>query len=149
MIWALPLSETVTAGARVRRQRDTSMARRLGFDLLQRQLRGVRRVPANPIPAQRLAGQTLRRLLPHLADSRSYPQSARRIGRHWKPPVGSAWPRCATWSCCVGCSDARWSYGWCWIGHCSCRNRATAFASAPSAKPPLTPRNFLLLAERA
>ncbi|MBM3113826.1 methyltransferase [Pseudomonas sp. P66] len=37
----LPLSETVTAGARVRRQRDESMARRLGFDLLQRQLRGV------------------------------------------------------------------------------------------------------------
>ncbi|MFO2466134.1 SAM-dependent methyltransferase [Pseudomonas sp. 15FMM2] len=35
----LPLSETVTAGARVRQQRDTSMARRLGFDLLQRQLR--------------------------------------------------------------------------------------------------------------
>ena len=38
---SLPLSETVTAGARVRRQRDTSMARRLAFDLLQRQLRGV------------------------------------------------------------------------------------------------------------
>jgi hypothetical protein len=37
----LPLSETVTAGARVRRQRDTSMARRLAFDLLQRQLRGL------------------------------------------------------------------------------------------------------------
>ncbi|MBK5007362.1 methyltransferase [Pseudomonas sp. S32] len=37
----LPLSETVTAGARVRRQRDTSMARRLGFDLLQRQQRGA------------------------------------------------------------------------------------------------------------
>ncbi|MGY2200953.1 methyltransferase [Pseudomonas gingeri] len=36
---ALPLSETVTAGARVRRQRDTSMARRLAFDLLQRRLR--------------------------------------------------------------------------------------------------------------
>ena len=35
------MSETVTAGARVRRQRDISMARRLGFDLLQRQLRGV------------------------------------------------------------------------------------------------------------
>ena len=35
----LPLSETVTAGARVRRQRDTSMARRLGFDLLQREQR--------------------------------------------------------------------------------------------------------------
>ncbi|WP_313646808.1 methyltransferase [Pseudomonas sp.] len=35
----LPLSETVTAGARVRRQRDLSMARRLGFDLLQREQR--------------------------------------------------------------------------------------------------------------
>ena len=38
---SLPASETVTAGARVRRQRDTSMARRLAFDLLQRELRGV------------------------------------------------------------------------------------------------------------
>jgi hypothetical protein len=38
---ALPMSETVTAGARVRRQRDASMARRLAFDLLQRQVRGV------------------------------------------------------------------------------------------------------------
>lgn len=37
----LPLAETVTAGARVRRQRDASMARRLAFDLLQRELRGV------------------------------------------------------------------------------------------------------------
>ena len=36
----LPLSETVTAGARVRRQRDQSMARRLAFDLLQRQSDG-------------------------------------------------------------------------------------------------------------
>lgn len=38
---ALPMSETVTAGARVRRQRDISMARRLAFDLLQRQVRGI------------------------------------------------------------------------------------------------------------
>jgi len=37
----LPLSETVTAGARERRQRDQSMAWRLGFDLLQRELRGT------------------------------------------------------------------------------------------------------------
>ncbi|WP_285960550.1 methyltransferase [Pseudomonas tohonis] len=34
-------SETVTAGARVRRQRDLSMARRLAFDLLQREQRGI------------------------------------------------------------------------------------------------------------
>jgi len=37
---SLPQTETVTAGARVRRQRDQSMAWRLGFDLLQRQIRG-------------------------------------------------------------------------------------------------------------
>jgi len=37
----LPLAETVTAGTRVRRQRDGSMARRLAFDLLQREVRGV------------------------------------------------------------------------------------------------------------
>ncbi|OHC45353.1 MAG: SAM-dependent methyltransferase, partial [Pseudomonadales bacterium RIFCSPLOWO2_02_FULL_63_210] len=34
---ALPLNETVTAGARVRRQRDRSMAWRLAFDVLQRE----------------------------------------------------------------------------------------------------------------
>ncbi|VVP98623.1 hypothetical protein PS918_03946 [Pseudomonas fluorescens] len=48
----LPMSETVTAGARVRRQRDTSMARRLAFDLLQRQLRGVDEyLPAPSLPS--------------------------------------------------------------------------------------------------
>ena len=36
---SLPMSETVTAGSRVRRQRDESMARRLGFDVWQRQAR--------------------------------------------------------------------------------------------------------------
>ncbi|MFS2156522.1 methyltransferase [Pseudomonas sp. Pseusp122] len=44
----LPLSETVTAGARVRRQRDTSMARRLGFDLLQREISGVDQYLSTP-----------------------------------------------------------------------------------------------------
>ncbi|MDD0842195.1 methyltransferase [Pseudomonas sp. Gutcm_11s] len=38
---SLPLAETVTAGQRQRRQRNQSMARRLAFDLLQRQQRGV------------------------------------------------------------------------------------------------------------
>lgn len=48
----LPLSETVTAGARVRRQRDHSMARRLGFDLWQRQARGVDEyLPTPSLPA--------------------------------------------------------------------------------------------------
>ena len=48
----LPLSETVTAGARVRRQRDQSMARRLAFDLLQRRLRGIDEyLPTPSLPA--------------------------------------------------------------------------------------------------
>ncbi|KAA6181272.1 methyltransferase [Pseudomonas veronii] len=48
----LPLSETVTAGARARAQRDTSMARRLGFDQLQRQLRGCDEyLPTPSLPA--------------------------------------------------------------------------------------------------
>jgi hypothetical protein len=37
---SLPLSETVTAGANVNRQRNNSMARRLAFNQLQRELRG-------------------------------------------------------------------------------------------------------------
>ncbi|SDQ67160.1 Methyltransferase domain-containing protein [Pseudomonas grimontii] len=48
----LPLSETVTAGKRVRLQRDTSMARRLGFDQLQRQLRNCDEyLPTPSLPA--------------------------------------------------------------------------------------------------
>ncbi|QHD04531.1 methyltransferase [Pseudomonas sp. R76] len=48
----LPLSETVTAGNRVRQQRDTSMARRLGFDQLQRHVRGLDEyLPTPSLPA--------------------------------------------------------------------------------------------------
>lgn len=49
--------ETVTAGLRVRKQRDLSMARRLGFDLLQRTIRGsedyLNTPPLAPIWLQR------------------------------------------------------------------------------------------------
>lgn len=49
----LPLSETVTAGARVRRQRNQSMAWRLAFDLLQRQLRDVDEyLPTPSLPSE-------------------------------------------------------------------------------------------------
>ncbi|WP_420826984.1 methyltransferase [Aquipseudomonas campi] len=52
----LPLSETVTAGQRVRRQRDQSMAWRLAFDLLQRQLRGSDQyLPTPSLPVSWLA----------------------------------------------------------------------------------------------
>jgi hypothetical protein len=53
---SLPLSETVTAGARVRQQRDASMARRLGFDVLQRHLRSSDEyLPTPSLPASWLA----------------------------------------------------------------------------------------------
>lgn len=130
----LPLSETVTAGARVRRQRDSSMARRLAFDLLQRRLRGStntcppRRCPpvgwTNPSPTTAATWRP----------SRTYPPSVRRTGRRWKPPVGSAWPRSATWSCCAACFAGPWSCGWCSIAGCFCRNRVTAYNWACSAR---------------
>lgn len=56
----LPLSETVTAGARVRRQRDQSMAWRLAFDLLQRRLRGVQEY----LPVPSVAPDWLRKDFP-------------------------------------------------------------------------------------
>ncbi|MBF7728527.1 methyltransferase [Pseudomonas sp. N040] len=49
--------ETVTAGQRVRKLRDLSMARRLGFDLLQRQVRAVDEY----LPAEALAPAWLQR----------------------------------------------------------------------------------------
>lgn len=52
----LPLSETVTAGLRQRQQRDLSMSRRLAFDLLQRQQRGRDDyLPTPSLPASWLA----------------------------------------------------------------------------------------------
>lgn len=49
--------ETVTAGQRIRRQRDQSMAWRLGFDLLQRELRGIDEY----LPSPSLAAMWLQR----------------------------------------------------------------------------------------
>lgn len=52
----LPASETVTAGARVRMQRDNSMARRLAFDNLQRRLRNIDQyLPTPSLPTAWLA----------------------------------------------------------------------------------------------
>ena len=54
---SLAVQETVTAGARERRLRDQQLAWRLGFDLLQRQLRGVDHYLNCPtIPQSRLSG---------------------------------------------------------------------------------------------
>lgn len=65
---ALPLSETVTAGARVRQQRDASMARRLAFDLLQREMRGIDDYLPTPSLASSWLNKPLRDYCQHLAD---------------------------------------------------------------------------------
>ena len=63
----LPASEAVTAGARERRQRDLSMARRLGFDLLQRRVRGVSEyLPTPSLPVSWL-GKSFADYCSHLA----------------------------------------------------------------------------------
>jgi hypothetical protein len=88
----LPMSETVTAGARVRRQRDTSMARRLGFDLLQRQLRGVDEyLPTPSLPSAWLE-KPFAEYCQHLADLKELST----IGtENWPALEAAGWQRLA------------------------------------------------------
>jgi hypothetical protein len=88
----LPMSETVTAGARVRRQRDTSMARRLGFDLLQRQLRGVDEyLPTPSLPSAWLE-KPFAEYCQHLADLKELST----IGtENWPALEAAGWRRLA------------------------------------------------------
>lgn len=132
----LPLSETVTASQRVRRQRDQSMARRLGFDLLQRELRGIDQylsVPSLPVAwLERPYADYCR----ELAVLKGLPNRPRATGRRWKRPAGSAWRWFATWNWCAPCSAARWNSGCCWTAACIWSNRAIASAWASSVRPP-------------
>ena len=88
----LPMSETVTAGARVRRQRDTTMARRLGFDLLQRQLRGVDAyLPTPSLPSAWLE-KPFAEYCQHLADLKELST----IGtENWPALEAAGWQRLA------------------------------------------------------
>lgn len=63
----LPANEAVTAGARERRQRDLSMARRLGFDALQRHRRGVDEYLPTPSLPARWLGESFADYCGHLA----------------------------------------------------------------------------------
>lgn len=66
----LPLTETVTAGQRVRQQRDQSMARRLAFDALQRQVRGEDSYLPTPSLASHWLKVPLSEYCTHLADAK-------------------------------------------------------------------------------
>ncbi|MCD5996703.1 methyltransferase [Pseudomonas sp. CDFA 602] len=88
----LPLSETVTAGARVRRQRDTSMARRLGFDLLQRTLRGIDDyLPTPSLPVSWLDA-SYEDYCRHLAQLKKLPAPDR---QDWAKLEAAGWQRLA------------------------------------------------------
>lgn len=65
---ALPLSETVTGGARVRRQRDQSMAWRLGFDCWQRQIRGIDQYLPTPSLSSQWLNRSFAEYCQHLAE---------------------------------------------------------------------------------
>ena len=88
----LPLSETVTAGARVRRQRNQSMAWRLAFDLLQRQLRGIDEyLPTPSLPSDWLS-KSFARFCHDLAALREVPAPGE---QDWPALEARGWQRLA------------------------------------------------------
>lgn len=85
-------SETVTAGARVRRQRDQSMARRLAFDLLQREQRGLDQyLPTPSLPVSWLE-ETFERYCHDLAQLKDLAAPA---SRDWDRLEAQGWQRLA------------------------------------------------------
>jgi len=88
----LPLSETVTAGARVRRQRDTSMARRLAFDLLQRELTGVDQyLPMPSLPVAWLE----KTFADYIRDLAALKEISPTGERNWQALEAAGWQRLA------------------------------------------------------
>jgi hypothetical protein len=145
---ALPMSETVTAGARVRRQRDTSMARRLGFDLLQRQLRGVDEyLPTPSLPSAWLE-KSFAEYCHHLA---ALKQLSTVGSQDWSALEAAGWQRLAqvrNLELLRGLFRRPLEL---WL----ILDRAVFLADqgynirlGTFCETPLTPRNFLLLAER-
>ncbi len=88
----LVMAETVTAGARVRRQHDLAMARRLAFDLLQREIRG----DDNYLPTPSLSPVWLQRpfaeYCAHLAALKGLPALP---AQHWEHLEQQGWQRLA------------------------------------------------------
>lgn len=89
---ALPLCETVTAGARVRRQRDHSMARRLAFDLLQRELRGEDKYLPTPSLPSHWLDKPFDQYCRDLAELKQLPAPAE---QNWGALEAAGWQRLA------------------------------------------------------
>ncbi|MGE8067268.1 methyltransferase [Pseudomonas sp. NPDC089569] len=146
---ALPMSETVTAGARVRRQRDTSMARRLAFDLLQRQLRGVDEYLPTPSLPSAWLDKPFADFCHHLAALKELST----IG----PQDWSAW-EAAGWQRLAQVRNLELLRGlfrrplelWLILDRALfLLEQGYEVRLGTFCETPLTPRNFLLLAERA
>lgn len=89
---ALPASETVTAGARVRRQRDQSMAWRLGFDLLQRSLRDSPAYLPTPSLSSTWLNQPFEHYIRHLLSLKKLSLS---VAPDWAELERAGWARLA------------------------------------------------------
>ncbi|WP_053153098.1 methyltransferase [Pseudomonas sp. P1.8] len=146
---ALPMSETVTAGARVRRQRDTSMARRLGFDLLQRRMRGIDEyLPTPSLPTAWLE-KPLSEYCHHLAALKELST----IGpQDWTALEAAGWQRLAQ---VRNLELLRGLFRrplelWLVLDRALfLEEKGYTVRLGTFCETPLTPRNFLLLAERA
>ncbi|MFU2326630.1 methyltransferase [Pseudomonas sp. NFX98] len=146
---ALPMSETVTAGARVRRQRDMSMARRLGFDLLQRELRGVDEYLPTPSLPSAWLDKTFADYCHHLAVLKELST----IGpQDWPAREAAGWQRLAQ---VRNLELLRGLFRrplelWLVLDRALfLRDQGYEVRLGTFCETPLTPRNFLLLAERA
>ncbi len=88
----LPLNEAVTASVRVRHQRDCSMARRLGFDLLQREQRQCDEYLSTPSLPVAWLGKPFEQYCRELADLRKVELSGK---PDWAALEAAGWQRLA------------------------------------------------------
>ncbi len=144
----LPMSETVTAGARDRRLRDQSMARRLAFDLLQRKLTGEDHYLTVPSLATSWLGKPFPDYCRDLCELKDIPQPAE---RDWQALETDGWQRLAE----VRNLELPRSLFrrpmelWLVLDRALFLEEQGYHVTLGSFCPPsLTPRNILLLAER-
>ena len=145
---ALPLSETVTAGARTRRQRDQSMAWRLGFDLLQRQLRGSDDYLPTPSLEVAWLSRPFAEYCQHLAALKQLPLTGE---QPWAQYEAAGWQRLAQVRNLelVRALFRRPLEIWLLLDRALfLQEQGYEVRLGRFCDPPLTPRNLLLLAER-
>lgn len=132
----LPLNEAVTSSARVRRQRDASMARRLGFDLLQREQRGVDDYLSTPSLAISWLEKPFAQYCRDLAALRQVSVSGE---PDWTALEAAGWQRLAAvrnLELVRNLFRRPWKCGWYWTAPCSSRSKAMRCMSVCSATTP-------------